>query len=225
MFPDKLKTTFIMKSSWQILTILLAVALVILSIKITMFSSNENSSEINPQTDEEAAMDIIMTRSSVRKYTSQTVETDKVDKMLKAAMAAPTAGNRQPWEFVVITDKEILNQIPPIIKGAHMAANAPLAIVVCGEPARSFPGALSEYWVQDCSAATENLLLASHAMGLGAVWCGVYPDSDNRVEKMRNLLSLPKGIYPLNVIVIGYPDGAQTVKDKWMPNRVHYNKF
>ncbi len=210
-----------MKNSWQILTLLLAVSLVILTLKISKMNLSENK---NPEVNtEQQALDLIMTRSSVRSYTPQKVETSKVEKLLKAGMAAPTAGNRQPWEFVVVTDRAILDKFPAIIPGAHMAAKSQLAIVVCGSPERAL---MPEYWVQDCSAATENILLAAHGMGLGAVWCGAYPNNDaDRVGQISELLFLPDDVLALSIIVIGYPDSEPVVKDKWQPSRVHYNKY
>ncbi|MFI3321479.1 MAG: nitroreductase family protein [Rikenellaceae bacterium] len=218
-----------MKNSWQFLTLLLAVALVALSITVSKLSSKidaNQSVEASPVDKEQIILESIMSRSSVRAYTEQEVEKSKIETILKAGMAAPTAGNRQPWEFVVVTEREILDKFPPVIPGAHMAAKAKLAIVVCGDPSKSFAAPLSEYWVQDCSAATENILLAAHAMGLGAVWCGAYPnDKNDRVAKMREILSLPDNLYALSIIVIGYPSGEPTVKDKWDPAKVHYNKY
>lgn len=228
---------------------LLAVALVILSIKIFRMNSNttcskeqtacEQSKESEPAhacknrgrkhnsessvSSEEAVIDAIMTRSSIRKYTTQKIEEEKVETLLKAGMAAPTAGNRQPWDLIVIDEREVLDAIPPIIKGAHMAAGAQLAIAVCGTPAQSL---VPEYWVQDCSAVTENILLAAHAMGLGAVWCGAYPNNpENKVGALQKLFSLPEETMVLSIIVIGYPDGEIHVKNKWKPEKVHYNKF
>ncbi len=216
-----------MKNSWQILTLLLAVALVVLSFTTATLSNKLEATPVAVAVDTESVvLDAIMTRTSVRSYTSQPVESSKVETLLKAAMAAPTAGNRQPWQYVVITDRVILDAIPPVVKGAHMAAKAQLAIAVCGVPAESFPGAQAEYWVQDCSAATENMLLAAHSMGLGAVWCGVYPnDANDRTGKIAQLLSLPEGTIPLNIVVIGYPNAEPHVKDKWKPARVHYNSY
>ncbi|MFI3239999.1 MAG: nitroreductase family protein [Bacteroidales bacterium] len=211
-----------MKNSWQLLTLLLAVALVVLSINVTI--SNSKEQEVAAPIDtEQVVLESIMTRSSVRSYTSQAVESDKIETILRAGMAAPTAGNRQPWEFVVVTDRAILDAIPTFIPGAHMAAKAQIAIVVCGSPSASL---VPEYWVQDCSAATENILLAAHAMGLGAVWCGAYPNNaEDKVGKMKTLLSLPDDIYALSVIVLGYPNSEPVIKDKWKPAKVHYNKF
>ena len=138
-------------------------------------------------------------------------------------MAAPTAGNKQPWEFVVVTDREVLDAIASINKGAHMAEKAQLAIVVLGTPAKAL---MPDYWVQDCSAATENILLAAHAMGLGAVWSGLYPENGTgRVAQISELLSLPEGTFALNVLVIGHPDKEPVVKDKWDPSKVHYNQY
>ncbi len=170
------------------------------------------------------ALDAIMTRTSVRAYTAEPVDQAQVETILKATMAAPTAGNKQPWEDVVINDPEILAKIPTIIKSAKMAANAPLAIVSCGVPSKSIPN-MQEYWVQDVSASNENMLLAAHAIGLGAVWCGVYPDNGGRIAKMQKLLNLPADVIPLSVTVIGHPSSETQPKDKWAPEKVSYNKY
>ncbi len=200
-----------------ILTLVLGVAIVATSAQSCCSSSSVSS--------EDAVIEAIMTRSSVRSYTSQAVEDEKIETMLRAGMAAPTAGNKQPWEFVVITDKKILDALPAIIPGTRMAPKAPLAIAVCGSAAMSIPS-VPEYWIQDCSAATENILLAAHAMGLGAVWCGAYPDDVNgRQAQLTELFKLPEGLETLSIIVIGYPDSEPTVKDKWKPERVHYNVY
>ncbi len=189
------------------------------------FSAQSCDTSVPAVDSQEAVIEAIMTRSSVRAYTSQVVEEEKIETMLRAGMAAPTAGNKQPWQFVVISDREILDALPEVAAGMKMAPQAPLAIAVCGVPAQSFPN-VPEYWVQDCSAATENILLAAHAMGLGAVWCGVYPDGGSgRVEKITELLNIPEGTVALSVIIIGYPNAEPMVKDKWNPAKVHYNKF
>ncbi len=206
-----------MKNIWPVISVLLAAALIISTVR-----DNSQSAEVDPQT---AALENIMTRSSVRSYTSQVVEEAKIETMLRAAMAAPTAGNKQPWEFIVIDDREILDALPEVASGMKMSPKAPLAIAVCGVSAWTFPN-IPDYWVQDCSAATENILLAAHAIGLGAVWCGVYPDGGTgRQQRIHDLLQLPEGVEALSVIIIGYPDSEPVVKDKWKPERVHYNKF
>lgn len=214
-----------MKNSWQILTLILALALLTLTIRDTIGDTIKSSkeSDTTPIDAEQVGIDLIMSRSSIRSYTSQEVPQPKIEALLKAGMAAPTAGNRQPWDFIVVRDRATLDKFPDIIAGSHMATKAQLAIVVCGTPARAM---MDDYWVQDCSAATENILLAAHAMGLGAVWCGAYPNNaENRVAQMRELLSIPEESYALNIIVIGYPDSEPQIKDKWNPERVHYNSF
>jgi nitroreductase len=175
-------------------------------------------------TTESAVLDNIKTRTSIRAYENREIEDDKVETLLQAAMAAPTAGNKQPWEFVVIKNRATLDTIASHFETMTMAKDAPLAIVVCGDINNTFPEEGREYWVQDASAATENLLLAAHAMGLGAVWCGIYPISE-RVEYLKKLLDLPENIIPLNVIPIGYPGENPQPKDKWKAERVHYESW
>lgn len=209
-----------MKNTSQILNLLLAAALVILAIKFTLVN-NGGSETPASEPASMSAIEAIMTRSSVRSYTSEKVSTEDIELMLKAAMAAPTASNRQPWEFVVVDDPEILKAIPSVVKGARMADKAPLVILACGNMELNS----SLFWVEDVSAATENLLLAAHAIGLGAVWCGVFPDSNNRIATMQQMLGLPEHIVPLNVIAIGHPDSEPNVKDKWEPSKVSYNKY
>ena len=211
-----------MKNISQILNVLLAAALVILAIKITLLDNGKNQVETKVETAD--ALDVIMTRASVRSYTDQPVEKDKVEKMLKAAMAAPTARNQQPWAFIVVDSREILDELAETLPHAKMAAQAPLAIVACGDLTKSLSGVAQEYWVQDVSAAIENLLLAAHAMELGAVWTGVYPIPE-RVNDVVQVLSLPEHIIPLAVIPIGYPAGEVQPKDKWKPENVKYNKW
>ncbi|MCM1074645.1 MAG: nitroreductase family protein [Ruminococcus sp.] len=169
-------------------------------------------------------MENIMTRTSIRDYENRPVEESKIDTLLQAAMAAPTAVNKQPWQFIVIKDKKTLKAISENFKSMKMAEKAPLAIVVCGDLEAALPGDTSEYWVQDASAATENLLLAAHSLGLGAVWCGIYPIPD-RVELLKNILNLPDNIIPLNVIPIGYPAEDPQPKDKWDSKKVRYEKW
>ncbi|MFI3319059.1 MAG: nitroreductase family protein [Rikenellaceae bacterium] len=190
------------------------VAIIALS---SVVSSCCNQSSV---TSEQAVIESIMTRTSVRSYTSQEVEQEKIETMLRAAMAAPTGMNKQPWEFIVVTDPEILAQLPSVARGMSMAANAPLAIVVLGDTK------VSGSWVLDCSAATENILLAAHAMGLGAVWCGVEPNNDtDRSGKMSKLMNLPDGVKALNAIIIGYPDSEPKIKDKWKVEKIHRNEY
>lgn len=168
-------------------------------------------------------LNTIMTRTSIRNFTSQKVEEDKVEQLLRAGMAAPTAMNCQPWEFVVINDRKLLDQLCDSLPSAKMLKEAQLAIIVCGNMQKTLEGDMQSLWVQDASAASENILLAAHALGLGAVWTGVYP-SDN-VNIVRNTIKLPEHIVPLNVIPIGYPKGEHQPKDKWKHEKIHYNAW
>lgn len=204
----------------KLLIAVLAIALLAVSIQLI---STQNSGQQQPANDS-GAYQTILSRTSVRAYTDQKVEKDKIEKLLRAAMAAPTAVNKQPWHFVVIEDKHVLEQIAEEIPTAKMAARAPLAITICGDMEKALDGEGREFWVQDASAATENLLLAAHAMGLGAVWTSVYPIKD-KVEATRALLKLPETIVPLGTIVIGYPKEKPLPKDKWKPENVSYNTF
>jgi nitroreductase len=169
-------------------------------------------------------LDVIMTRTSIRKFTDEKVKPCCVEKMLRAAMAAPTAVNKQPWHFVVVDDKEVLNKLAGEGRRGDMLRNAPLAIVVCGDMSKALEGKGQEYWIQDTSAATENLLLAAHAMGLGAVWTGQWP-MENRYPETQKVLGLPETIIPLCTVIIGHPAENPTPKDKWKPENVSYNKF
>lgn len=172
---------------------------------------------------QQAVIENILTRMSVRSYTDQKVEAGKIDTLLRAAMAAPSAVNKQPWRFVVIDERAKLDSIAANFPSMKMAGKAPLAIVLCGDMEATLEGVGRDYWVQDVSAATENLLLAAHGIGLGAVWCGVYPT--DRVDGFRSLLNLPETIVPLACVVIGYPAGDNQPKDKWKPENVHYNTW
>ena len=209
-----------MKNSAYLIT-LLAAALVLVVYNRVSSAPDENSVAQSTAT---ATIDDIMTRTSVRTYSDRKVDSLTVDTLLRAAMAAPTAGNKQPWRFVVITDTTSLNFIADNFGSMKMAAEAQVAVIMCGDVTSTFEGEGSEYWVQDVSAATENLLLAAHASGLGAVWCGIYPISE-RVEKFSSHLSLPDNIIPMACVCIGYPAAETTPKDKWNPEYVHFNSW
>lgn len=173
---------------------------------------------------QQSTIEDIMTRTSVRAYSQKEIEPEKIDTLLRAAMAAPTAGNKQPWRFVVINDKAILNSIGENFHTMTMAKEAAIAVVACGDVTATFDGEGRDYWIQDVSAASENLLLAAHAMGLGAVWCGIYPIAD-RVSQFSEMLDLPGNIIPLACICIGYPQGETAPKDKWKPEYIRYNTW
>lgn len=161
----------------------------------------------------------ILTRTSVRKFQPQAVEEGKIDTLLRAAMAAPTAVNKQPWHFVVVTDKALLAQL-----GGERFGEAPLAIVVCGDMTKALQGGGREFWIQDTSAATENLLLAAHAMGLGAVWTSAWP-REERYKGIQRLIQAPEHIVPLCVVYAGYPAEQPAPKQKFKPENVTRNHF
>ena len=167
------------------------------------------------------ALEAILTRRSIRTYKDEPVSDETIGTLLQAAMASPSAGNQQPWAFVVIRDRAVLDTIPAVHPYAPMAAGAPLAIVVCGDPSRE---KYKDFWVQDCAASTQNLLLAAHASGLGAVWCGVHP-AEERVTAMRELLGLPAHVIPLSLVVLGIPEEAKGPADRFDASRVHYDRW
>ena len=167
------------------------------------------------------ALEAILSRRSVRKYTARRVPEPALKRLLQAAMNAPSAGNEQPWQFVIVTDRNILDEIPKFHPHSAMLKEASVAVLVCGDlQLETHKG----YWVQDCSAATENLLLAAHAMGLGAVWLGIYP-REERVAGLRKLLGIPDGIVPFSLVPVGYPAEQKTLADRYNAERVHKNAW
>ena len=193
-------------------------------------SSCTTSSTPNATADQStgnAALECILTRTSVRQYQpDRTISRDTVETLLRAAMSAPTAVNKQPWAFIALDDRAALDSLAQVLPYARMLTKAPLAIVTCGDLSKAIDGEDADkgFWIQDVSAATENLLLAAHAMGLGAVWTGVYPDAE-RVKDVHERLDLPANVIPLAVVPVGYPTGPQKPKEKWEPANVHFNKW
>lgn len=170
----------------------------------------------------EAVYNNIMTRTSIRQYTSEPVSRAAVDSLLRAGMAAPTAANKQPWTFLVVDRRDMLDSISTMAPGWAPVGRAPMAIVVCGDTDKALEGEAAEYWIQDCSAVSENILLAAHAMGLGAVWCGVYPVQKN-VDSLREYLRMMPNVVPLNIIAVGHPAERPAPKDKYDATAVAYN--
>jgi len=161
------------------------------------------------------ALEALFTRRSIRKYTTDPVDESDLKTILEAGMNAPSANNQQPWSFVVVSDRAKLDAIMRIHPYSRMLAQAPLAVVVCGDTSIS-----PHYWQQDCAAAVENMLLASRALGLGTVWLGVYPAKD-RVEGIRDLLGVPAGIEPMAIIALGHPAVEADRGDRYQTSRVH----
>lgn len=166
-------------------------------------------------------LEAIFTRRSVRNFTNIPISETDLHDLLKAGMQAPSAKNEQPWHFIVIDQQEILHKITEFHPHSKMLLDAPLAILVCSDRKLEKKRAS---WLQDCSAATENILLAAHAKGLGAVWLGIFPDSD-RVSGMQTMLSLPKDIRPVALIAVGHPASQPEPIDRFDPERIHSNQW
>ena len=162
-------------------------------------------------------------RKSVRNFTNKEVSKEQLETVVRAGMAAPTAINAQPWQFLVVTDKEIKAKYAEGNRQAEMINKSSALIVVCGDMTIGNERSRA-YWDQDCSAATENILLAVESLGLGAVWTGVYPIED-RIKTVKERFGLPENVTPLCVILVGYPEGTDQPKDKWKPERLHWNKY
>lgn len=166
-------------------------------------------------------VDAIMSRRSIRSYTAEQVTPEQLDTVLRAAMAAPSAGNNQSWRFIVITDAEKRAALSQATPYSGMIARAPLALVVCGDTREEkHPG----YWVQDCSAAIENALLAAHAIGLGAVWIGVHPVATSSAT-VRDICGIPEGIEPMSMIAIGHPETEKPPGERFDPSFVHHGQW
>ncbi|MFC2045459.1 nitroreductase family protein [Chloroflexota bacterium] len=167
------------------------------------------------------AIDAILSRRSIRKYSSEPVAENTVNELMQVAMSAPSAGNQQAWQFVVIDDRQILDEVPKFHSYAEMLKEAPVAIAVCGDlQLEKNIG----FWVQDCSAATQNILVAAQAMGLGTVWLGVYP-REERVQGLQKLLSLPEHVIPLCIIAVGHPAEEKPRANRYDASRVHHNRW
>lgn len=169
------------------------------------------------------AMEALLTRRSIRSFTGQDVEPEKIEQMLRAAMYAPSAHNSQDWSFIVVRDPKTRAALSVLTPYCGMITNAPVCIVVCGEPAQQRAGQ-KEFFVQDCSAATQNLLLAAHALGLGAVWCGVYPN-ERVVEKARGLLGIPAEVVPFALVAVGYAARTPDAPERFRADRIHAEKW
>lgn len=165
--------------------------------------------------------ELIKTRRSIRKYAPGTISDGQLSGILECAMYAPTARNQQPWHFLVIMDRASLQKLSTVHPYGRMLANAALAILVCGDKSiEENPG----YLIQDCSAATQNILLSAHAMGIGSVWLGLFP-REERMDSMRSFFSLPSGIMPMTLVSLGMPAEKPPQPDRFRPERVHYDRW
>lgn len=167
-------------------------------------------------------IEAIQKRRSIRSFKDELVPEDLVHKLLLSATSAPTAANCQPWEFIVISDEDVLKKIRETFVFARY--RAPLAIVVCGNMDLAFKGQGKEMWVQDCSAATQNMLIAAANLDLGSVWIGIYPIESN-VKALSQILNIPDHVIPLNVLYFGYPDEEKESRSRLNQKRVYYNGY
>ena len=166
-------------------------------------------------------MDFIKSRRSIRRFTDKKISEEDLMDILAAAMAAPSAGNEQPWEFVVINDKQIMESIMAVHPYAKALRTANLAVTVCGNTdLQLYEG----FWVQDCSAATQNILLEATEKGIGSLWIGVYPNEE-RIGPIREILGLPENVIPLSIVALGYPDEEKEPSKRFNSARIHVNKW
>jgi nitroreductase len=166
------------------------------------------------------ALEAIMSRRSIRKYKDKKIPDETIAILLKAAMNAPSAHNRQPWHFIVVDDRETLKKVPEYHQYSKMLETASHAIVVLGDSKLQE----TDFWIHDCSAATENILIAANALGLGAVWLGVHPNKE-LIEGTKKLFNVPENVTPLGFISLGYPDETKPPRENYNPDRVHKNKW
>ena len=163
-------------------------------------------------------------RKSVRHFSDKAVTKEQLEAIVRAGMAAPTAINSQPWQFLVVDDKSLISKYAEGNRQAEMINKSQALVIICGDMTLGNERS-REFWVQDCSAATENVLLAVESLGLGAVWTGVHP-IEERVKDVKAKFALPENIIPLCVILVGYQEGdLDQPKDKWKPERLHWNKY
>ncbi len=165
----------------------------------------------------------LFARRSIRSFTPEPVDPNQVETLLKAAMAAPSAVNRKPWHFIVVTDARVRTALAQAHPHAAAVTQSPLALVPCGDPSLSIFD-WPEYWVQDLAAATENILLAATGLGLGSVWCGVHPVTE-RVEAIRRILGVPEGVIPFALIAIGHPAEQKEPRTQYDAQRVHRERW
>jgi nitroreductase len=189
-------------------------AVLVLSLAIPLLSQcgMENSSKKD-------AITVIHERKSVRSFTGDPVRKEDLDTIVRAGMAAPSAVNMQPWSFIIVTERPLLDELRLALPFARMLDKAAAAIVVCALPEKAH-GGRSEFAILDSAAASQNILLATEALGLGAVWTAVYPEED-RMKAVRRILKMPANVLPINVIPVGRPTGADKPKDKWKPGNIH----
>lgn len=164
-------------------------------------------------------MKSIFERRSIRKFTDRKISEEDLKSILTAAMCAPSANNSQPWEYIVVTERRLLDLITEAHPYTGMLKTADMAIIVCTDNSLS-----RSYWPQDCAASTQNILLEARELGIGSCWCGVYP-VEKRVEAIRNLFDIPDSFTPFSVIALGYPAESKSANNRYIPQKIHTNKW
>lgn len=167
-------------------------------------------------------VETIMSRVSVRNFTGESISAEQIDTLLRAGMSAPSAVNKQPWAFIVVTDEVLIARLGEALPFSRCSNHPACAIIPCGDMTKTMEGEMAAFWINDVSAATENILLAAHSMGLGAVWTGLHPDM-NRVAMVQEMLGLPEHIIPLCIVPVGVPAETPAVKEKYRPENIHFN--
>ncbi|MDD4848649.1 MAG: nitroreductase family protein [Bacteroidales bacterium] len=213
------------KNRFLIIVIALATAIILyFLIRLDEISTHSLTNSKNiMDTTENQTLNTIFNRKSVRNFTKDEVSHEQLELLLRAGMAAPTARNVQPWAFVAVTERAILDTLATYLPYAKMLFQAPSAIIVCGD-LEKLGDMKTDYWIMDCSAATQNILLAAESIGLGAVWTAAYPQSD-RVDAVTRTLHLPDNFIPLCVIPIGVPTGVDQPKDKFKADNIHWQQW
>lgn len=187
-------------------------------------NTNKSMQQQTNKTQQEAVLNAIQTRASIRKFTGEKITNEQINTLFRCAMSAPSAMNKQPWAFLVVTDEALLRLMGEAFPFSRCGNGAACAFVMCGDLDKALPGEGQGFWINDVSAATENLLLAAHAMGLGAVWTGVYPSSE-RTPEVQAMLGLPEYIIPMCIVPVGIPAEQPAVKQKFKEENVHYNRW
>ena len=165
--------------------------------------------------------DVILTRRSIRKYKPLKIEREKILQILNAAMYAPSAVNKQPWHFIVVDDRDVMLKIMEIHRSSKMLETASHAILVCGDEHLQHDAG---YWIADCGAATQNILLAARSLALGSCWIGMYP-RESRMKAVGELFNLPEHVKPFALVSLGYPDEEKETPERFKPERIYFNSW
>lgn len=199
---------------------LLPIVMLCMGITNVVLAQNTKENSSSPTKD---ALTTILNRKSVREFIGKMLTNETLDTLAKAGMAAPSAMNKQPWVFILINDRKTLNRLADSLPSSKMLYKAGGAIVVCGDQ-KKFIAGNELFWIEDCAAASQNILITVESLEMGAVWTGVFPDN-KKMATVRTILEIPSDVIPLNVIAIGYPSGKDVPKNKYKKENIHWNKW